>query len=64
MNSIDFVPIGECVSKIKTWDPRKSESDDTFLYIDLSSVDKNTKMLEKVVNTRILKKKKFVNSSS
>ena len=43
---VEFVPIGQNVSKIKTWDPRKSSGEDIFLYIDLSSVDKDAKTIE------------------
>ncbi len=38
------VPLGELVRKCETWDP-KADSKGEFVYIDLSSVDKDTKTI-------------------
>ncbi len=40
------VEIGGLVEKVQTWDPRKSQCKDVFSYIDLSSVDKERKVLD------------------
>ena len=39
-------PIGDFVLKVTKWDPRKLPDADDFLYIDLSSVDKDKKSIE------------------
>ena len=39
-------PISEHVQKVRSWNPLKSGSTDTFSYIDLSSVDKDKKQIE------------------
>ncbi|MBU5614465.1 restriction endonuclease subunit S [Geomonas azotofigens] len=40
-----LVPIGDIVEKIQTWDPASSASDKPFFYIDISSVDRETKIV-------------------
>ena len=37
------VPIGDVVEKIENWDPANSSEEKPFLYIDISSVDRETK---------------------
>ncbi|WP_228050723.1 restriction endonuclease subunit S [Pontibacterium sinense] len=39
-------PIGEHVEKVKTWNPKSSDLQNWFKYIDLSSVDKNDKNVD------------------
>ncbi len=39
------VPIGDCVTKITTWNPKQESGAEDFLYVDLSSVDKDTKSI-------------------
>jgi type I restriction enzyme S subunit len=39
------VPIGDCVAKITTWNPRQESGAEDFLYVDLSSVNKDTKSI-------------------
>ncbi|WP_205403049.1 MULTISPECIES: restriction endonuclease subunit S [unclassified Shewanella] len=41
-----MVKIGSCIEKIKSWNPLKSADTDSFLYIDLSSVDKDKKEID------------------
>ncbi|MGE6315679.1 restriction endonuclease subunit S [Shewanella baltica] len=41
-----MVKIGSCIEKVKSWNPLKSDDTDSFLYIDLSSVDKDKKELD------------------
>lgn len=41
-----MVRLGECVSKVDTWNPIKSDACDSFQYIDLSSVDKDKKQID------------------
>lgn len=38
--------IGKHVEKIETWNPQKTDSDTYFSYIDLSSVDKDKKVID------------------
>lgn len=45
--SWSLVHIGDCVEKVASWNPLKSESDAPFFYIDLSSVDKDKKEVDK-----------------
>jgi type I restriction enzyme S subunit len=42
-----LIDIGDCVEKVTTWNPSKSDSQDCFLYIDLSSVDKDKKAIDR-----------------
>lgn len=39
--------IGNCVERVVTWNPLKSENQDPFLYIDLSAVDKDKKIVNR-----------------
>ena len=39
--------IGDCVDKVATWNPLKSDTQDPFLYIDLSAVDKDKKVVNR-----------------
>lgn len=41
------VSIGDCVEKIASWNPSRSSGDAPFLYIDLSSVDKEKKEVDR-----------------
>lgn len=41
-----MVRIGSCIEKVKSWNPVKSADTDSFLYVDLSSVDKDKKELD------------------
>jgi len=40
-----LVPIGECVEAIRTWNPALESDDDTFHYIDISSVSQDEKRI-------------------
>jgi type I restriction enzyme S subunit len=42
--TLPVTPIGKLVTKVETWDP-KTGADGVFKYIDLSSVDKDTKCI-------------------
>ncbi|MDP2619159.1 MAG: restriction endonuclease subunit S [Hyphomicrobiales bacterium] len=42
---IKAVPIGECVEPIQTWNPGRDSDDDTFRYIDISSVSQDEKRI-------------------
>ena len=39
------VPLGEVLAPIQTWNPRRAPGSDTFDYIDLSSVDRDEKVI-------------------
>ena len=41
-----IVPIHKLVKRISTWDPRKESSSKSFKYIDLSSIDKEKKIID------------------
>lgn len=41
-----MLPIQKLVVKVKTWDPRKKLGSESFKYIDLSSVDKDRKVID------------------
>lgn len=41
--SFPYVPIGEFVDRVETWDPVNSTSKEPFSYIDISLVDRDTK---------------------
>jgi len=43
---IRFVPIGDCVVPVESRDPARDKPGGTFRYIDLSSVDKDRKVIE------------------
>ena len=40
---IRFVPIRDVTSRVDTWDPLNSKSNESFHYIDISSVDRESK---------------------
>lgn len=42
-----LVSLGDCVEKIESWNPLKSKSYTPFFYIDLSSVDKDKKIVDR-----------------
>lgn len=46
--------IGDCVEKVTSWNPMKSEDEAPFLYIDLSSVDKDKKELVRNAISKVL----------
>lgn len=37
--------LGTCLNRVATWNPLKASADDSFQYIDLSSVDQDTKTI-------------------
>jgi type I restriction enzyme S subunit len=37
--------VGDLVEPVKSWNPLRSEPDDTFLYVDLSAVDQSLKRI-------------------
>lgn len=39
------VPIGDCVEPVLTWNPARAQKDGTFTYVDLSSIDPDTKVI-------------------
>ena len=43
--TMDSLPIGQHVISIETWSPRNASPDDEFEYIDIASVDRDTKSL-------------------
>ncbi|PIE20807.1 MAG: restriction endonuclease subunit S [Neptuniibacter caesariensis] len=51
-----MVDVGNCVEKVSTWSPLKSDSQDSFLYIDLSSVDKDKKLIDENLVSLVLPK--------
>lgn len=46
--------IGDCVDKVASWNPLKSESEAPFFYIDLSSVDKDKKEVDRNSVSKVL----------
>lgn len=48
---MNYVPITECVKSIKKWNPRNSSEDMPFQYIDLSSVDRDSKSISQTSET-------------
>jgi len=40
-----LVQLGTCLSRASTWNPLRANADDVFRYIDLSSVDQDTKSI-------------------
>lgn len=38
-----YISIGEVVGRVENWDPTDSSSEEPFQYIDISSVDRDTK---------------------
>jgi type I restriction enzyme S subunit len=40
-----LVPLGTCLSRASTWNPLRASADELFRYIDLSSVDQDTKTI-------------------
>ncbi|MCY7273002.1 MAG: restriction endonuclease subunit S [Phormidesmis sp. CAN_BIN44] len=49
--SYPLVPIGELVSSVQKCDPRQSEENELFTYIDISSVNRETKKIEEASKT-------------
>ncbi|CDG86797.1 restriction endonuclease subunit S [Xenorhabdus bovienii] len=49
-----LVCIGDCVEKVASWNPLKSESQTPFFYIDLSSVDKDKKAVDRNGVSKVL----------
>ena len=45
MSLLNLVQLGTCISRASTWNPLRASGDDVFLYIDLSSVDQDTKVI-------------------
>ena len=43
MSAFRSSALGDCLSRAQTWNPLRSPSDNVFRYIDLSSVDQDTK---------------------
>ncbi len=48
------VEIGDCVEKVSTWNPANASTQDLFQYIDLSSVDKDKKEVDRNCVSSIL----------
>lgn len=44
-----LVPIGELVSSVSKWNPCESETNEVFTYIDIASINRETKQVEEVV---------------
>jgi type I restriction enzyme, S subunit len=45
MSVRSLVQLGTCLSRASTWNPLRASTDDLFRYIDLSSVDQDTKAI-------------------
>lgn len=45
MSVRSLVQLGTCLSRASTWNPLQASSEDVFCYIDLSSVDQDTKLI-------------------
>ncbi len=45
MSGRSLVPLGDCLSRASSWNPLRASADDVFRYIDLSSVDQDTKSI-------------------
>ncbi|MGQ0708352.1 MAG: restriction endonuclease subunit S [Rhodoferax sp.] len=45
MSGRSLVQLGTCLSRASTWNPLRVSADDVFRYIDLSSVDQDTKAI-------------------
>lgn len=45
MSASSLVQLGTCLSRASTWNPLRASADDLFRYIDLSSVDQDTKAI-------------------
>ena len=45
MSLPSLVPLGTCLSRASTWNPLRESADELFRYIDLSSVDQDTKTI-------------------
>lgn len=45
MNSYSWTPLGSCLNRVETWNPLRAQTEDSFRYIDLSSVDQDTKAI-------------------
>ena len=45
MSARSLVQLGTCLSRASTWNPLRASADDVFRYIDLSSVDQDTKSI-------------------
>lgn len=45
MSAFPFNQLGTCLGRAATWNPLRSSVDDVFRYIDLSSVDQDTKTI-------------------
>jgi type I restriction enzyme S subunit len=45
VSSRSLVQLGTCLSRASTWNPLRESADDVFRYIDLSSVDQDTKSI-------------------
>ena len=43
MSAFRSTALGDCLTRAQTWNPLRSPSDAVFRYIDLSSVDQDTK---------------------
>lgn len=44
-SKVSMVPIGKVAVKVNTWNPIREAPDDSFKYVDLSSVDQQTKTI-------------------
>lgn len=49
-----LVSLGDCVEKITSWNPLKSRSHTPFFYIDLSSVDKDKKIVDRSAVSKVM----------
>ena len=46
MIEVSLVPLGKCVEKVKAWNPKSQPNSPSFMYIDLSSIDKEKKTID------------------
>jgi type I restriction enzyme, S subunit len=42
---LKLVQVGECIGPIRTWNPAQDSEDETFRYIDISSVSQEEKRI-------------------
>ncbi len=45
VNALRLTQLGSCLSRAATWNPLRANADEVFRYIDLSSVDQDTKSI-------------------
>ena len=45
MSAVSWTPLGNCLSRVETWNPLRAEPGESFRYIDLSAVDQDSKTI-------------------